>query len=171
MSCLRFWTPLRLQQPLPLLALTGPTKACSLPFSFAPTSPFARGCLFTTYDLSTEESIRLGPWLAAKPGSTCILPFSRWHFATSKASTYFGRKDLAPLTDSAWCLAFFRRFGVLPCRIPPSGQHHSSCASSTGLNCAHVMVCYFLRLCGPGVTTTGSDMPLPILLAKIRSLC
>ena len=54
---------------------------------------------------------------------------------------HYGHKDLTPLTDTAWCLAFCRRFGVPYARLPSTATHHSGCDSSAGVNGAHAIVC------------------------------
>merc|ERR1712205_259382 len=54
---------------------------------------------------------------------------------------HYSHKDLTPLTDTAWCLAFCRRFGVPYARLPSTATHHSGCDSSAGGNGAHAIVC------------------------------
>ena len=58
---------------------------------------------------------------------------------------HYSHKDLTPLTNDTWCLAFCRRFGVPYARLPSTATHHSGCDSCAGVNGAHAIVCPFSK--------------------------
>ena len=104
-----------------------------------------RETLFTIYKPNTEELIRLksvaGILTRQFMHSTFVTP----SMVDVPGFTFYGHKDLTPLTDEAWCLALCRRFGVPFHRIPSDALHHSGCGLSAGVNGAHAIVCSFSR--------------------------
>ena len=104
-----------------------------------------RETLFTIYKPNTEELIRLksvaGILTRQFTHSTFVTP----SMVDVPGFTFYGHKDLTPLTDEAWCLALCRRFGVPFHRIPSDALHHSGCGLSAGVNGAHAIVCSVSR--------------------------
>ena len=104
-----------------------------------------RETLFTIYKPNKEELIRLksvaGIMTRQFTHSTFVTP----SMVDVPGFTFYGHKDLTPLIDDAWCLAFCRRFGAPFHRIPSDALHHSGCGSSAGVNGAHAIVCSFSR--------------------------
>ena len=100
-----------------------------------------RESLLTISNLTTVELIRIksvaGPDARQYMHSTFVQPSMK----DVPGFVHYGHKDLAPLTNTAWCLAFCRRFGVPYARLPSTATHHSGCDFSAGVNGAHAIVC------------------------------
>ena len=104
-----FYTPSSSQAVINDVRLTRPDKDVKLQSAVDKTN---RESLLMISNLPKEELIRVKS--VASPDARQYMHSTLVHLSMHDVPGFlhYGHKDLAPLTDKAWCLAFCLRFGV-----------------------------------------------------------
>ena len=104
-----------------------------------------RESLLMISNLPKEELIRVRSVVCPNARQYMHSTFVQPSMKNVPGFIHYSHKDLTPLTNDTWCLAFCRRFGVPYARLPSTATHHSGCDSCAGVNGAHAIVCSFSR--------------------------
>jgi len=105
-----------------------------------------RESLLMISNLPKEELIRVRSVVCPNARQYMHSTFVQPSMKDVPGFVHYSHKDLTPLTNDTWCLAFCRRFGVPYARLPSTATHHSACDSCAGVNGAHAIVCPFSRV-------------------------